>query len=310
MRLSFNLEYFGECKNVINFYSSIFNNTSVSVKTFNEMPMADIFGISEQRLEMVWRAMLVINLENNSLCFEMSDSLMVAMNKGTDLKKWLYNPIICLTHNDENYIQGIFAKIYGNQHNFKELQNGTLADPHGIKWRCEKSSSNGIFYCLSFDGFCEDVIAYYENAFDIRATEIIRYADSPYADKVPAASADKIYSAIIKFHHGNQTCALKLSNSIDSAMNGTYGYDPNALLFYQGQHNPVFTVKHDDTAYLCDSFNRLKVGAKLNKEIMTDDDGIMNGGMIDKYGICWNFYSITGDSDIQQSLYLKNAVYE
>jgi uncharacterized glyoxalase superfamily protein PhnB len=295
MRLSFNLEYFGECQNVINFYSSIFNNTSVSVKTFNEMPMADVFGITEQRLDMVWRAMLIIHFENNSLFLEMSDSFMLAMNKGTDLKEWLYNPIICLVYDDENYIRGIFEKIYGNQHDFKELQNGTLADAYGIKWRYEKGDSNGIFYCLSFDGFCEDVIAYYENSFNIKATEIMRYADSPYADRIPVASADKIYSAIIKFQHGNQTCSLKLSDSIYSAMNGTYSYDPNALLFYQG-HNAVFTVKHDDTAYLCDSFNRLKIGAKLNKEIITDDNGIMNGGMIDKYGICWNFYSITEDN--------------
>lgn len=295
MHLSFNLEYFGECNNVINFYSAIFDNASTSFKTFKEMPMADVFGITGQGLDMVWRSMLSINYENSRLCFEMSDSMLVAMQKVMGFSKLLYNPIICIAHNDENYMRGLFEKLYDNQCSFEKLQNGNLADLHGIQWRYQKSNDCGIFYCLSFDGFCGDVIAYYENAFNIKATEVIRYADSPYASKVPITGADKIYNAIIQFQHGKQTYALKLSDSIEAAIKGSYGYDPSALLFYQGKYNPIFTVRDRDTAYLSDSFNRMMVGAKLNRPMMPTDDGAMHGSMIDKYGICWNFYSVTGD---------------
>lgn len=291
MRLLFNLEYFGECNNVINFYSSVFNNTSISVKTFKEMPMADVFGITGQRLDMVWQSMLCINYENSLLCMEMSDSLLVAMQKEMD-QKWLYyNPVICILHNDEDYIRDLYKRIYGSQSSFESLQNGDISDVHGIRWQYQKSNSCGIYYCLSFNGFCSDVIAYYENAFNIKAAKVIKYINSPYSNKIPAAGADKIYSAIIQFNHGNHTYLLKLCDSIESAMDGIYGYDPNALLFYQGRYNPVFTLKDNDTTYLFDSFKRLMIGAKLNRPMMPADDGSIYGSMIDKYGICWNFHS-------------------
>jgi uncharacterized glyoxalase superfamily protein PhnB len=299
MQLSFNLEYYGECGAAINFYSSIFNNTCANLKTFKEMPMSDAFGITEQGLGMVWQSMLPIKFGNSELRFEMSDSILFAMGKNLSLNQLLYNPIICLAHNDESYIRVLFEKLYGDQHSFEKLQDASFADKHGIKWIYEKSYNPGIFYCLSFDGFCGDVIAYYENAFQTKATEVIRYSDSPYAKQISTLGVDKIYSATLQFSHEKKIYALKLCDSVISAINGLYEYDPNALLFYQKIYNPVFTVRDSDKEYLSSSFSRLAIGAKLNKRMAPTNDGDLHGSMIDRYGICWEFFSKLGDSDDQ-----------
>lgn len=288
MRLSFNLEYNGDCNNALNFYVSVFNNAFVKVKTFKEMDMADALGINGQRLDMVWQSRLHINYSDSILCMEMSDSLMAAMQKDLGFKGLYYNPVICILHENENYIRGLFKKIYGNQDSFESLQNGKVSDPYGIRWKYQKSKSSGIFYCLSFDGFCSDVIAFYESIFDIKATEVIKYSNSPYSDNIPSSGADKIYSAIIYF---DNNCALKLSDSIESAMDGVNRYNSDVLLFYQGHYNPVFTLRDNNPIYLSEAFKKLMNGGKLNRMMMLDSNGSGYGSLIDKYGICWNLYS-------------------
>lgn len=69
------------------------------------------------------------------------------------------------------------------------------------------------------------------------------------------------------------------------------GMESFEALFYQGHYNPVFIVRDSDTAYLSSAFQRLTEGAKLNRPLMPDDKGVLCGSLIDKYGICWNFYS-------------------
>lgn len=292
MRLSFNLEYDGTCNSALNFYMSVFDNAQVNIKSYKEMDMAEVLGINGQRLDMIWQSALCINYAGNVLCLEMSDSLMVAMQKELSFNGLYYNPVICVSHDDENYIRSLFGKIYGVEACFESLQNGNVPDKYGIRWQYQKSSRQGIFYCLSFDGFCSDVVAFYENTFKIKATEVIKYSDSPYSDKLTDAhGADKIYSAILEFSHDNCTYSLKLSDTPESAMDGVNRYDANALLFYRGQYNPVLTLKYNDGVYLSEAFKRLMSGAKLNRPMMPTNDGIAYGSLIDKYGICWNLYS-------------------
>lgn len=291
MRLSFNLEYFGDCKQVLDFYGAVFENASVYSQTYRGMDMADILGITGQGLDMIWQSELCIPYGDSVLRLEMSDSLMTAMQKNKELSQLFYHPVICIQHEDENEIRGVLRKLYGAQENFTDLQTGNAADFHGICWQYQKSSCRGISYCLTFDGFCSDVIAFYENTFAIKAEEIIKYSDSPYRDKISTAGADMIYSAELRFYHGDQYCALNLSDSYESAVNGINNYDPNALLFYQKMYNPIFTLRDNDIVYLSETFARLANGAKLNRPITPDDNGNLFGSLIDRYGICWNFYS-------------------
>lgn len=290
MRLSFNLEYFGDCRDAVSFYGGVFDKSLVALKTYKEMDMAEMLGITGPRLDMIWQSQIDIPCADSVLCLEMSDSLMAAMQKEVGLKQLLYNPVICISHNDENYVRSVFNKLYDERNSFENLQKGDVTDAHGIRWQYQKSDNCGIFYCLTFDGFCSDVIAFYESVFQIKATEVIKYCDCPQCDKIPLVGADKIYSAVLPLGHGNNTYALKLSDSYDSAMVGRNSYDPNALLFYQGLYNPLFTVRDNDVEYLSQAFERLKCGAKLNRPLTPEDNGTVYGSLIDKYGICWNFY--------------------
>ena len=47
MRLSFNLEHFGDCGRALDFYGSVFGNASVKKKTYREMDLAKVLGISD-----------------------------------------------------------------------------------------------------------------------------------------------------------------------------------------------------------------------------------------------------------------------
>ena len=221
MLLSVGMEYGGQCKEVLDFYASVFPDASVMVRNYKEMP-----------------------------------------NVG-------------------------FRKLYGDERSFEELRLGEYPDKYGIRWSYEYDTETGICYCLEFDGFCADVIAYYENAFDIIATEVVRYAETPYADTVEGK--DKIYNALLEFTDDGRKYAIKLRDSMNSAVHDLYEYDSKQLLFYQMLYNPILNFSDKDKEYLQDSFRKLSVGAKLNKPFVSSENADVCGSLIDKYGICWNF---------------------
>lgn len=295
MILSFNLDFFGECNSVISSYLNIFNGSFANIKKYDKMPMAGALNINGRGLDMVWRSTLDIVFDNKHLCLEMSDNILIAMGREVTFNKLLYNPLILITHNRYNYIYNLFGLIYSDIGETKKVLNENIVDRYGIRWSYRKSDECGIYYCLEFNGFCSDVIKYYENAFNIKATEVVRYKDSPCNAEVPSVGKDKIYSAVLNFQNGNQIYPLKLSDSIESALTGSYGYDPNALLFYKNKYNPIFTLRDKDAVYLSDSFNKLAIGSKLNKSFSQNEEGVLSGSLIDKYGICWNFVNNIND---------------
>lgn len=291
MRLLFGLEYFGDCGRALDFYESAFDNASVKRRTFREMDMAGAFGISGTGLDMIWQSELDIRYADSALCMEMADSLLTAMQNSADCGHFFYRPVICIQHDDEDYARSLFEKIYGDSVSLDSLQDGNVADSHGMQWRYRKGDGHTISYCLEFDGFCRDVIAFYESVFGIKAADIITYGDSPHSGTVSDAGTDMIYNAVLEFKHHDHIYALRLCDSIESARKGENGYDPNALLFYQRVYNPIFSLREADEAALSEIFNRLTDGGKLNRPLALDDKGIYYGSLIDKYGICWNLYS-------------------
>lgn len=291
MVLSFNLEFFGDCNKVLEFYKCIFDNLYTSVKTYREMDMANFLGIEGERLNLVWQSVLDIGISGKNLRFEMSDSLVTAMKKGVDMKKIFYNPMICIRHSDDKYMHSIFEKIYNMpEPDFEKLKAGIIPDKHGIKWQYEKCDNQGIYYMLTFDGFCNEVLSFYQEVFHINAVEIVKYHNTSYADDISEAGRDKIHSAILEFKDSRNTYALKLGDSIQSAMEGTNCYDKDALLFYQKLYNPVFTLRGKSGERLEAAFNRLIDGGKVNRQLSAYGENIDYGSLIDKYGICWNIY--------------------
>lgn len=289
MHLSVGMEYGGQCKEVLDFYASVFPDASVKIKTYADMPGTGVFGISGTGLELVWKSYVSIPYGAYTLCMDMADSFLTAMNQQLDYTLPFYKPVICIS-GEEAQAKQLFRKLYGAERSFEEVRSGEYPDKYGIRWSYEYGTETGICYCLEFDGFCADVIAYYENAFGMTATEIVRYGEAPCVDKVEGK--DKIYNALLEFTEDGRKYAIRLKDSMNAAVHDLYEYDPKQLLFYQMLYNPILNFRDKDNTYLHDSFQRLSVGAKLNKPFAVSEDADVYGSLIDKYGICWNFNNL------------------
>lgn len=287
MHLSAELEYAGQCKEALNFYKTLFSNCTGSMNLYDEMPNANLLGITDERLGMVWKSNVSICFSDYCTCLAMSDSILCAMNRDLTFSNPFYHPTICIVHHDNDYLDMLCHKIYCDDEKTEVFSNIEIPDRYGINWIFQHGDQCGIFFCLSFEGFCKDVIVYYENAFGIKAKEVILYGESPYAEKVKGQ--DKIYSALLEFKQENKIYAIRLQDSLESAIHDSNCYDPNALLFYHGLYNPVFAIADNDTDFLSGCFQKLSNGAKLNKPIDFSDKTKVCGSLIDKYGICWNF---------------------
>ena len=260
LKLAANVEYSGNCGEMINFYNNTFGN-SIAVRriaTYRDMPMADILGITGDFANMVWRSEIEISNGDCIVGIELADSMLVAMQKQpAGMLKLNYTPMLMLIHEDKQYL---------------DVLKSRLCDDRGINWVMQEGSRS-ISYCLEFDGFCADVVSFYESVFDVKS-EILRYNNSA-----------KIFNAIFRF----DGFVLQLSDSPQSAEKDENGYDPNALLFYKGHGNlganPLLTMQFDSAQELICAFDKLSVGAKLNKAIGEDNEG----SLIDKFGICWHF---------------------
>lgn len=287
MLLSFELIYYGDCKDMIRFYLSIFENCSAEIHTFEEMPLAEALGINGPELDMVWQAVLTIHFGNYAVRLKLSDSLLIARKADVNYKEQAYQPLVCIEHPDEQYVRNLLEKLYCGEYCFEDIQKGILCDKYGIRWIYKKSDRCKIYHCLEFKGNCGEVMSYIGNAYQISATEIVKYANSPYADMDGMTAKDKIYSALMEFQDGNFIYAVKFSDSLESVIYDYNGYGPNDKRWYQ----IIIVVEESDEKYLEESFERLSQGATLNRPISLNEDGRLYGSMIDRYGFVWELLS-------------------
>lgn len=262
MILLMQLEYNGCCKDVIDYFNAI--NATTQQKTYKEMPQADIFGVSNTNL--IWQSQVIINHGEFSLGFEMSDSMLYAMQNANEEKGGLKTYVF-----PQVFISSIDGKL-----NFEENDSNL----HGIQFINDESNHELICHYFEFDGYCTDVLQYYQQAFNIKATSIEKYENS-----------EKIKSALLIFKNGKNKYAIKLSDTPSSAQTNTNSYDPNALLFYKNSTNPILVLRKCGDEILQNIFNSLSVGAKINKHPTLNENGIYHGSLIDRYGICWELYS-------------------
>lgn len=286
MVLSFELIYFGDCRDMMEFYMGVFENAVAEIHTYEEMPMAEILGIKEPELGMVWRAALTIRYGDYAVRFKLSDSLVVARRGDVTCKEQAYHPLICIEHTDEQYAHDLLEKLYCGGYCFEDIQRGIYSDKYGIRWIYKKSDRCRIYHCLEFKGNCSEVAAYVGNAYQVHMTEMVKYADSPYADMESMAAKDKIYSALMEFRGENCIYAVKFSDSLESAVCNYNGYGADDKLWYQ----IIIVVEESDEKYLAESFERLSEGATLNRPISLNEEGRLYGSMIDRYGIVWELF--------------------
>lgn len=251
------------------------------------MPAASAFGLGDTGMSMVMSALLTITIGAYSVSFEMSDSLIAAMSGTSSHVVPFYKPVVCIRHSDDNFLRDLAHKLYGCDPDPDRILRGDQYDQNGIRWIFEHADETGIFTCLTFDGFCADVLSFYENAFGLTARSVTRYADSPYAPQLTGGSS-KICSAFLEFADGDCLTAIRLNDSLASARQNSSSYSPDDLLFYQGLYNPVITYIGRDASSVQSTFERLSSGAKLNKPFTASTVSEVNGSLIDRYGVCWN----------------------
>lgn len=272
MRLAFVLEYYGDCRAAIDFFVKTFDKAEVTYKTFKEMPSAEMLGISGDALDLVWQGSVRIPYGGTVLNLNVSDSILTAMQNNVGTSSPFFRPTIC---------------VCGSGQAAKKEEG----ERHYINWEYSDNGYGGIYYSMSFDGFCRDVIAFYEKVFHIKAEHIVKYGETDLHDKVSDAGKEMIFSANLIFPENCGGCGLMLQDSYHSALSGVNSYNKDALLFYHEIYNPIFEIREVNQKTLRTMFHTICDGAKLNRPLGTDDKGVLYGSLIDRYGICWNFYA-------------------
>lgn len=290
MILSFELIYYGDCNDMIQFYSAIFDNSVAKVQTYAEMPMAELFGIQESELGMVWRGSLEIRFGSYAVRFKLSDSMVIARRETVGYMGQAYNPLICIEHPDEQYVRNLFEKLYCGEQGFEDIQKGTCVDKYGMRWIFKKSDRCGIYQCLEFKGNCREVAGYVSDAYKVNITEVVEYKDSPYADMISPGAEDKIYEALMEFPGEDYIYAIKYADSPEYVIDNLSGNRPENKLWYQ----IIIVVEDPDEKHVVESFHNLSVGATLNRPISPDGDGRLYGSMIDRYGFVWEVFGSCG----------------
>ena len=275
------LEFFGDCKEVLAFYASIFETDNTPIKTYHDMPLADVFGITSANLDMVWQTNLDIIVGESRVRLDLSDSLLVAMDRLPSTNKTFpFTPVFRIEHPDESFLLNLIEKLNPALSDNKKSLPLTISDKYGILWQLHTAPEPSIFCCFDFDGFCKEVLSHYSDCFGITPSSITQYTDAPYPDK--------ILKSVLTFTEGDCAYPFLFNDTLDSATYGTNTYDPNALLFYK-HTNPILSLLSNDKDKLSDVFNKLTSGAKNNKPLDLTSADFPQGSLIDKFGLCWNF---------------------
>ena len=125
---------------------------------------------------------------------------------------------------------------------------------------------------VSFNGNCEEAVAFYEKAFHVKA-EIMRYKDAPpeAGYQTPEGTENLIMHA--QFEYGGELVML-------CDMPPEY---PVVI-----GDNIAVMAEFDDTSTAKAVFDVLKEGGKVNMELQETFWSKCFGSLTDKFGINWN----------------------
>jgi PhnB protein len=121
---------------------------------------------------------------------------------------------------------------------------------------------------LSFNGNCEEALAFYSEVFGGEVTSLNRFAGSPMAEGLPPEAGDKIMHANFK----SPTLKFMASDNV-------HQYEP------AGNVSLSLGTKDQDEAKRV--FGKLSVGGKVEMPLQDTFWGALFGMVTDKYGIYW-----------------------
>ena len=121
---------------------------------------------------------------------------------------------------------------------------------------------------LSFNGNCEEALAFYAGVFGGEVTALNRYGESPMADQVPPGAANKV------MHSNFKSPTLKFM-----ASDNVHKYEPSG--------NISLSLGTNDQDEAKRVFAKLSEGGNVEMPLANMFWGALFGTVTDKYGISW-----------------------
>lgn len=147
MKISPCINFFGNCKNAIEFYNEIFEAYEIKVVTFYEK--SDLFNLnlSHKAGELIYRAEIYIRNNESTFSFVMGDSPALLFDtRLNDNPNNRDNITFEIEDNDINWIEKIYYKLLESgkrntplkKENDDSIITGSVIDKYGICWilRC------------------------------------------------------------------------------------------------------------------------------------------------------------------------------
>lgn len=142
---------------------------------------------------------------------------------------------------------------------------------------------NYISSSITFYGNCMKAIEFYKKVFINCKTEIIKYSD--VADilnlgDVVNGKEDLIYQAKLIIDIGGCDSIFTMADSPSLLFLG-HSATPNNI------DNLTFVIAVDDSKYLETLYDALIDGGKSNILPRINNQGYLEGSLIDQFGVCW-----------------------
>ncbi|MDR2543491.1 MAG: VOC family protein [Treponema sp.] len=125
---------------------------------------------------------------------------------------------------------------------------------------------------ISFNGNCEEVVAFYEKVFNVKA-EIVRYKDAPKDGEYQVQEGTENLVMHSQFNIGSETimlCDMPLEHPVNNG---------NSI---------AIMAEFDNIDSAKTAFEALKVGGVVSMDLQETFWSKCFGSLTDKFGIIWN----------------------
>ena len=135
---------------------------------------------------------------------------------------------------------------------------------------------------ITMYGNCREAVEFYENCFDITEKEIVTFgevADQLNFGSVVQGKENMIYQAKLFFSCTGGKFMLMMGDSPSILFNDSTNGNC--------KDNITLNIGFSDKTALSEVYEKLSKGGKNNIQPRVTDQGITEGSLIDKFGICW-----------------------
>ena len=139
---------------------------------------------------------------------------------------------------------------------------------------------------IVFYGNCSEAVNFYKKIFNLSDVNIVTFGDVQSILNIGIAEKDRnlIYSAELYFSTEFGISSFLLSDSISIIFDDSLNRNKNI------KNNISIEISDIDKERIKVLYNKLAKEGKINTKLKSSVYSELHGSIIDKYGICWNFY--------------------